>query len=224
MKMQFEDRTEAGQRLAEELLAYADRTDVLVLALPRGGVPVAFEVAQRLHAPMDVFVVRKLGVPGHEELAMGALAAGGARILNRDVLDQLYISEQVLNLITIRERRELERRERAYRGERPPLQIEGRAVILIDDGIATGSTMHAAVAALRELKPARIIVAVPAAAPMIHQEFEKEADEFVAVMTPWPFHGVGEWYKDFSQTSDEEVRALLDRAWQEQAAPVYSHD
>ena len=215
MDARFQDRRDAGQRLAAELTAYAGRDDVLVLALPRGGVPVAFEVARALGAPLDVFVVRKLGVPGHEELAMGAIASGGVRVLNRQVISQLAIPIEVVEQVTAGELDELRRRERLYRGNRPPADVHGRAVILIDDGLATGSTMHAAVAALRQQNPARLVVAVPVAARETCDEFRDEVDEVVCAITPEPFHAVGLWYEDFSQTTDEEVRELLQRAARE---------
>ena len=211
MPTAFRDRSEAGQLLAERLVAYAGRPDILVLALPRGGVPVAYEVARALGAPLDVFVVRKLGIPGHEELAMGAIASGGVRVLNDDVVQALHIPERVIEAVAARELRELERRERAYRGDRPAPDVRDRTVILVDDGLATGSTMRAAVAALRRLGPARIVVAVPTAAPSTCEEFRREADECICQITPEPFHAVGLWYQDFSQTTDDEVRDLLDR-------------
>ncbi|MGK4005230.1 phosphoribosyltransferase [Sorangium sp. So ce1036] len=210
--MLFRDRSDAGQRLSTRLEGYAHRSDVLVLGLPRGGVPVAFEVARRLSVPLDVFIVRKLGVPGHEELAMGAIASGGVCVLNEEVVDTLGFSEREIAGIEELEREELGRRERAYRGDRPPLDVRGRVVILVDDGLATGASMRAAVAALRRLVPARVIVAVPVAAPSTCEAFQGEADEVVCAVTPEPFMAVGLWYQDFSQTSDEEVRALLDRA------------
>ena len=216
MPTAFRDRTEAGQLLAERLTAYAGRPDVLVMALPRGGVPVAYEVARALGAPLDVFVVRKLGVPGHEELAMGAIASGGECVINDDVVEALRIPRHVIEAVSARELRELERRERAYRGDRPAPKVRGRTVILVDDGLATGATMRAAVHALRRLGPVRIVVAVPTAAPSTCEEFRHEADECVCNITPEPFHGVGLWYEDFSQTTDDEVRDLLERA----AAPV----
>lgn len=211
MPTAFRDRSEAGQLLAERLIAYAGRPDILVLALPRGGVPVAYEVARALGAPLDIFVVRKLGIPGHEELAMGAIASGGVRVLNDDVVQALHIPERVIEAVAARELRELERRERAYRGDRPAPDVRDRTVILVDDGLATGSTMRAAVAALRRLGPARIVVAVPTAAPSTCEEFRREADECICQITPEPFHAVGLWYQDFSQTTDDEVRDLLDR-------------
>lgn len=198
--------------LAGMLAHYANRADVLVLALPRGGVPVAFEVAQALHAPLDVFVVRKLGVPGHEELAMGALASGGVRVLNDDVVAQLALSAAAIEAVAARETRELHRRERLYRDHRPAPTVRGRTVIVVDDGIATGATMRAAVRALRQAQAGRIVVAAPTVAWTTAQEMRAEADECVAAMTPIAFYGVGQWYEDFSQTTDEEVRELLARA------------
>ncbi len=208
----FRDRTDAGRKLAARLKEYAGRTDVLVLALPRGGVPVAYEVAKELGAPLDVFLVRKLGVPGQEELAMGAIASGGVRVLNEDVVSYLGIPAEVIDIVGADERRELERRERTYRNGRPPPDVTGRVVILIDDGLATGSTMRAAAAALRAQRPARIVVAVPVSAPETCEQFKSEVDEVICAATPEPFRGVGLWYRDFSQTTDEEVRELLARA------------
>ncbi len=205
----FRDRRDAGRVLAEKLAAYANRPDVIVLALPRGGVPVAHEVARRLVAPMDVFVVRKLGVPGYEELAMGAVATGGVRVLNDQLVERLGIPEQMIDAVAARERQELARRERLYRGGRPPPDLRGRTVILVDDGLATGATMFAAIEALRKLNPARIVVAVPTASPDTCEEMKKKADEVICAITPEPFHAVGRWYRDFSQTTDEEVAALL---------------
>ena len=207
--MIFRDRTDAGRQLAARLTRYADRTDVLVLALPRGGVPVAYEVAKALKAPVDVFLVRKLGVPGHEELAMGAIASGGVRVLNDDVVDYLQIPDAVIGSITAMEQRELERRERSYRGDRPEPDVTRKTVILIDDGLATGSTMRAAAAALRQQDPVKIVVAVPVSAPQTCDEYRMGVDEIVCAKTPEPFLGVGQWYRDFSQTTDEEVRELL---------------
>jgi len=212
MLMQFRNRTEAGQQLAKRLTKYANRSDVLVLALPRGGVPVAFEVAEALNAPLDVFVVRKLGVPGQEELAMGAIASGGVRVLNGSLVDSLGVSDDMIDAVAERELRELERRERAYRDDRPAPDVQGRTIILVDDGIATGSTMRAAVEALRQLEAKRIIVATPTSALSTVREMRQDVDEFVAVMTPADFAGVGEWYQDFSQTTDDEVRDFLERA------------
>ena len=210
--MIFRNRREAGKILARKLMAYANRPDVLVLALPRGGVPVAFEVAQALHAPLDVFLVRKLGVPGHEELAMGAIASWGARVLNDDVVRELHISDNVIERVAARERRELERRDRSYRAGRPAPNVRGRTIILVDDGLATGSTMRAAIAALRQQRPVRIVVAVPVGSPETCAEFQDEADEAICALTPVPFYAVGVWYQDFSQTTDEEVHDLLEEA------------
>jgi predicted phosphoribosyltransferase len=207
--MRFRDRSEAGRLLAEKLAAYAGRPDVVVLGLPRGGVPVAFEVARVLKTPLDVFLVRKLGVPGHKELAMGAVARGGVRVLNDDVVSTLGIPQTEIDAVAARELTELARRERLYRGGRPPPDVRGRTVIVVDDGLATGATMRAAVAALRLLAPAHIVVAVPTAAPEIRDEFKQEADEVVCTITPAPFVAVGQWYEDFGQTSDDEVKALL---------------
>jgi putative phosphoribosyl transferase len=210
--MIYRDRTEAGKRLVAQLKDYADRPDVLVLALPRGGVPVAFEVAEALRAPLDIFLVRKLGVPGHEELAMGAIATGGVRVLNDDVLDYMGIRGEVIDAVAADELQELERRERAYRDDRPAPDVKGKTVILVDDGLATGSTMRAAAAALRQQQPARIVVAVPVSAPQTCDEYRMGVDEIVCAATPEPFYAVGQWYADFSQTTDEEVRELLARA------------
>jgi putative phosphoribosyl transferase len=208
----FRDRRDAGRILAQKLSAYANRSDVLVLALPRGGVPVAYEVAVALNAPMDIFIVRKLGLPGHEELAIGAIASGGIRVLNEDIIRALHIPEEMINMVAQRELQELERREQIYRGDRPPLQVRGRTVILIDDGLATGASMRAAVAGLRTQHPARIVIAVPTAAPEICNALEFQVDEIVCAITPQPFLGVGRWYDDFSQTTDEEVRMSLEEA------------
>jgi putative phosphoribosyl transferase len=207
----FRNRTDAGRQLAEKLVAYADRGDVLVLALPRGGVPVAFEVAQALGAPLDVFVVRKLGVPGYEELAMGAVATGGVRVLNDEIVRGLGISDHQIDAVVARELHELARRERLYRGDRPPPDVAGRTVILVDDGLATGATMRAAVAALRQRQPARIVIAVSTASPDTSEALKAEADDVVCAMTPEPFFAVGHWYEDFTQTTDDEVRELLAR-------------
>jgi putative phosphoribosyl transferase len=204
----FRDRRHAGQALANALERRAG-DDVVVLALPRGGVPIAFEVATRLGAPLDVFIVRKLGVPGHEELAMGAIASGGVQVLSDELIARLGIGKDAIARVAARERRELARREVAYRGDRTPLDVAGRTVILIDDGLATGATMKAAVAGLRQLGPKQIVVAVPVAAPESCQEVGELVDEIVCLVTPSPFWGVGNWYDDFSQTSDDEVRTLL---------------
>ena len=206
----YRDRRHAGRVLASTLSKYAGRPDVLVLALPRGGVPVAYEVAKQLGAPLDVFVVRKLGVPGREELAMGALASGSALVLNRDVVSGLRIPQSAIEAVVREEQKELERRERAYRGALPPLDVRGKTVILVDDGLATGSTMRAAVAGLRQLGPKRIVVAVPIAAESTCEELSAEVDDIVCAATPEPFYAVGLWYEDFSQTTDEEVRELLE--------------
>ena len=210
--MRFRDRAHAGKVLAERLEGYAGRPRLLVLGLPRGGVPVAFEVAQALDAPLDVFVVGKLGVPGHEELAMGALTSGGVRVLNDDAVQGLGIDEAAIARAAAAEGTELERRERAYRGDRGPIDVAGRTVILVDDGLATGSTMRAAVHAVRALGPERLVVAVPVAARQTCEQLRVEVDELVCAYTPEPFHAVGLWYDDFTQTSDDEVRDLLARA------------
>jgi predicted phosphoribosyltransferase len=207
----FRNRIDAGRRLAEKLAAYADRPDVLVLALPRGGVPVGFEVARALGAPLDVFLVRKLGVPRYEELAMGAVATGGVRVLNDDIVRGLGISEHEIDAAVARELQELARRERLYRGDRPPPDVAGRTVLLVDDGLATGATMRAAVAALRQQQPARIVIAAPTASPDTCEAIKAEADDVVCAMTPEPFFAVGHWYEDFTQTTDNEVRELLTR-------------
>jgi putative phosphoribosyl transferase len=208
----FHDRAEAGRLLADRLRHYAGRDDVIVLALPRGGVPVGYEVAKALGAPLDVFIVRKLGVPGYEELAMGAIASGGLIVLNREALQALPITEADIQRAAAAELRELERREEAYRGGHDPPRVEGKTVILVDDGLATGSTMRAAALAVRQLNPARAVVAVPVAAAETCDEFRDVVDEIVCSVTPRPFRAVGLWYEDFSQTSDEEVRELLARA------------
>lgn len=212
--MAFRDRTEAGQQLAAKLGAYAHRPDVLVLALPRGGAPVAYEVARALGAPLDIMIVRKLGVPYEPELAMGAIATGGVRVLNTDIIGSLDIPADTVDAVTAEERRELERRERAYRGDRPPPIIRGRTVILVDDGIATGATVRAAVAALRQQQPARIVIAAPVAAAVTCDELRPLVDDLVCVLTPDALFGIGYWYDQFPQLSDDELRALLARAWQ----------
>jgi len=209
----FRNRTEAGRFLAELLRdEYGGRDDVVVLALPRGGVPVGYEVAKALGAPLDVFVVRKVGVPGHSELAMGAIATGGVLVLDEGLVRRIGISENEIRRAVEAELRELERREAAYRGDRGPPQLEGQTVILVDDGLATGATMRAAALAVRKYNPARVVVAVPVAAEQTCDEFRDDVDDIVCGVTPWPFHAVGLWYDDFSQTSDEEVRELLARA------------
>jgi predicted phosphoribosyltransferase len=205
----FQDRVEAGAQLAERLQQYAFRDDVMVLALPRGGVPVGHEVAGALRLPFDVFVVRKLGVPGHEELAMGAIASGGVRLVNQEVVNALGIPDRVIDSVAKTEQTELARRERLYRDTRPPANLSNKTVILVDDGLATGSTMRAAVQAVRQQHPARVIVAVPVGAVETCAELGREADEVVCVRMPEPFVAVGLWYRDFTPTSDNEVRALL---------------
>jgi predicted phosphoribosyltransferase len=212
MPVAFRDRTQAGQMLARRLAGLVGRADLLVLALPRGGVPVAFEVAQALKAPLDVFVVRKLGVPGHEELAMGAVASGGTYVLNQELIGALDIPRHEIEAVATRELRVVARQERTFRGDRGPPEVRGRTVLLVDDGIATGATMKVAIAALKRQSPARLIVAVPVAAPSSCTELAAEADECVCVITPESFHAVGSWYQDFSQTTDDTVRDLLDRA------------
>jgi len=210
--MLFRDRADAGRQLATELSAYAGRPEVIVLGLPRGGVPVAYEVAKTLHAPLDVFLVRKLGVPGHEELAMGAIASGGVRVVNQDVMRALGIPDEVLETVANEEQQELERREKAYRGDRPPLDVHDRIAILVDDGLATGSSIRAGIAALRQQHPARIVVAVPVGAAETCAELNAEADEAVCARMPEPFFAVGVWFDNFSQTTDAEVRDFLARA------------
>ncbi|HEY9638280.1 MAG TPA: phosphoribosyltransferase [Coleofasciculaceae cyanobacterium] len=210
--MLFKDRTAAGQRLAAELATYANRPDVLILGLPRGGVPVAFEVAKALKAPLDVFLVRKLGVPGQEELAMGALASGGIRVLNEEIVAELGLSEATISQVAEKEQQELERRERLYRDDLPAPELHGRTVILVDDGLATGATMRAAIKALQQQQPARLVVGVPVSSPETCRELGVEVDEIVCVETPRPFYSVGSWYDNFSQTTDEEVRDLLKTA------------
>ena len=216
--IKFKNRSEAGRFLAAQLSAYANRSDTLILALPRGGVPVAFEVAMALGAPMDVYLARKLGVPGQEELAMGAIASGGVRSLNNDLIRILGIPDQLIDEITARETLELERRERLYRDGRSEQSPRGRVAILTDDGLATGATMRAAVKGLRHQQPAEIIVAVPVASIQSCEELRDEADEVVCGLTPEPFYAVGLWYEDFSQTTDEEVRDLVARAAQRYSA------
>ena len=211
MAATFPNREEAGRLLAQSLGQYANRPDAIVLALPRGGVPVAFEVAQHLHLPLDVFIVRKLGVPGFEELALGAIASGGVRVLNEDVVGALPNAARMVEDVTANALTELERREQSYREGRPPLELRGRVAILVDDGVATGATMRAAVAALRQRDVARIVIAVPVGAADTCRELEQEVDETVCLLAPDSFHAVGQFYNEFGQISDEEVRDLLDR-------------
>ena len=210
--MRFRNRSDAGRQLASKLSAFAHRHDVVVLALPRGGVPVAFEVARALNAPLDIFLVRKLGLPGREELAIGAIASGGIRVLNNDIIRVLNVPEEVINIVARNESQELQRRERNYRGESSAPEVRDRKVILIDDGLATGASMRAAVVGVRAQHPARIVIAVPAAAPELCDAFQFEVDEMVCAMTPEPFYGLSRWYEDFSQTTDEEVRMFLKEA------------
>jgi putative phosphoribosyl transferase len=213
VRLPLEDRTQAGALLAQALQHYAGRGDVLVLALPRGGVPVAFEIVKAIHAPLDLMLVRKLGTPGQEELAMGAIAPGGIRLLNPDVVGSLGITPQVIEAVAAREGAELERRQRAYRGDRPEPQVRGQCVILVDDGLATGATMRTAIKALRQRHPGRIVVAVPVAPKETVEVLRGEADEVVCLATPAPFWAIGGWYRHFPQTSDAEVKTLLARAW-----------
>jgi len=215
MERAFSNRIEAGRELAEKLDKYAGREDVIVLGLPRGGVPVAYEVAKRLHVPLDVFIVRKLGVPGFEELAAGAIASGGVRVLNEDVMRAIPYADEAIEAVTAKETAELERREQIYREGRPPPELRDRVVILVDDGLATGATMRAAVKALRERVVATIVVAVPVAPPDTCHEVEQLADETICLSTPPFFQAVGQYYEDFSQTTDDEVRDLLTSAAQE---------
>ncbi|OUL33609.1 phosphoribosyl transferase [Nostoc sp. T09] len=209
MSRKFHTRAEAGKMLARELTAYADCKDLLVLGLPRGGVPVAYEVAKILGAPLDICLVRKLGVPGHKELAMGAITAGGIQVLNYDVVSSLGITSQTIDQVTADELQELQRRDRAYRGDRPPLNVKNITVIVVDDGIATGSTMRAAITILKQQQPKRIVIAVPVAPPETCDQLSDQVDEVVCLKMPEQMYAVGVWYEDFSQTTDEEVRHLL---------------
>ena len=208
----FTDRSQAGRILASSLSQYKQRQDVVILALPRGGIPVAYEIGKELEVPVDVFVVRKLGVPGQEELAMGAIATGDVRIINYDVVNQFGINQETIDRVTDQERQELRRREQLYRGDRRPLALAGKSIILVDDGIATGSTMRAAITALRQLGPARLIVAVPVAAAETYHEIAAEVDEIVCHETPDAFSAISEWYERFEQTTDDNVRYLLSKA------------
>ena len=205
----FHDRADAGRQLAEQLREYANSNEVVVLGLPRGGVPVAYEVASRLNVPLDIFLVRKLGVPGHTELAMGAIAPGGVQVLNRDLIDELAIPPASVGAVAASERQELERRDRIFRGGRPLPKLKGKTVIVIDDGLATGATMEAAVTALRHMEPTQIVVAVPVGARETCERLARVADRMICLATPAPFDAVGQWYEDFSQTTDEEVKHLL---------------
>lgn len=213
-ELPFDNRTQAGRLLGQALLHYAGREDIIVLALPRGGVPVAFEVVKAINAPLDLMLVRKLGTPGQEELAMGAIAPGEVRVLNPEIVHSLRISEEIIEAVAKRERKELDRRQRAYRGDRPPPQVQGRCVILVDDGLATGATMRTAIKAIRQQQPSRIVVAVPVAPADTVQTLREEANEVVCLATPEPFWAIGSWYREFPQTSDEEVKDLLERAWE----------
>jgi putative phosphoribosyl transferase len=208
----FEDREDAGRRLAENLHEFAGRSDVIVLSLPRGGVPVGFAVADALSVPLDVFLVRKLGVPGQEELAMGAVASGGVRYINTEVVRELGILPEEIDRVATAEQQELDRRDQLYRDGRPAPDVHGKIVILVDDGLATGSSMRAAARALRQEQPAEIVVAVPVAASVTCDLLRSEVEQVVCLATPQPFFAVGQWYADFAQTTDEEVRELLRRA------------
>lgn len=213
LKLPFENRIQAGRLLGQALTGYAKRPDIIVLALPRGGVPVGFEVARIIDAPLDIMLVRKLGTPGQEELAMGAIASGGVCVLNSDIVAALDISQEDIEAAATTERQELERRERAYRGDQPPPAVENHCVILVDDGLATGASMLAAVAALKQQQPASIVVAIPVAPPETVQRLQEEADDVVCLAMPDPFSAVGRWYLEFPQTSDDEVKSLLEYAW-----------
>jgi putative phosphoribosyl transferase len=212
MERRFRNRTDAGQQLAQALAAYANQNNLIVLALPRGGVPVADEVAKSLHAPMDVYIVRKLGVPGQPELAMGAIASGGVRVLNQQVLDYLTITEEEIELVALKEERELERRERVYRGNAQAQNLRDQTVILVDDGIATGTTVKSAIIAIKRQQPQQLILAVPVAPPETVGELRKHVDQLVCLLSPDSFYAVGQWYQDFNQTTDKEVTQLLNQS------------
>lgn len=216
--MKFQDRYDAGRQLAFKLVKYADMANAMVLALPRGGVPIGYEVATELHLPLDVFIVRKLGLPGHEELAMGAIATGGAKFLNERILTLAEVPPRTVELVIDREKHELERREEYYRQGRPPISVMGKTVLLVDDGLATGSSMMAAVRALQLQTPVRLVVAVPVTAQDTYEQFREVVDEVVAIYSPHNFTAVGIWYEDFSQTSDEEVLSLLQAAQEKRLA------
>lgn len=213
----FRDRKDAGKKLTEKLLAYKDDKDTVVLALPRGGIPVAYEVARALHLPLDLLIVRKLGTPGHRELAMGAIATGGVKVLNEGIIASLRIPQTMIDKVVETELKELERREFAYRGAKAPLDVKDKTVILMDDGIATGATMRAAIASLKQRHPKKIVLAVPTAAGTTYTELSAQVDEFVCLATPEPYIAVGVWYDSFPQTSDDEVKVLLQKADQELA-------
>jgi predicted phosphoribosyltransferase len=221
--MIFQNRAEAGKQLASRLGKYANRGDVIVLGVPRGGVPIASEVATALNLPLDIFVLRKLGVPGHEEFAFGAIGSGGVRVLDRQVIESVGLSNMVIDLVTRAERAELARREQIYRGGRPPLDVRGKTVILVDDGIATGASLTAGVHAIRQMKPAAIVIAAPVAPRSAVHRLRHQVDDVVCVETPERFYGVGQFYHDFSQVSDEEVNALLDSAYRQRDEQQY-HD
>ncbi|MGB6295689.1 MAG: phosphoribosyltransferase [Rivularia sp. (in: cyanobacteria)] len=212
MTMRFSNRTEAGKLLAQKLKAYANLSDVIVLALPRGGVPVGFEIAKELNIPFDVCVVRKLGIPHHKELAMGAIASNGVRVLNYDILSEWNIPDKIIDKVSAKELRELRRREHSYRDNRSVINVKNRTVILVDDGIATGSTMRAVIALMRQQKPKQIIVAVPVAPKSVCKELQTEVDKLVCLAMPEPFYAVGLWYDNFPQTSDEQVHQLLEKS------------
>jgi putative phosphoribosyl transferase len=211
MNARFKNRTDAGRILAGKLIQYGNRSDVLIMALPRGGVPVGYEVARVLNVPLEVMIVRKLGVPGHDELAMGAIASGGVRVLNRSVIESLRIPPDSIEVVEKRETLELMRREAMYRGNRQPIVVKGKTIILVDDGVATGSTMRVAITALREQRAGKIIVATPVAPPTVRWEMEALVEDFVSVLLPSDFLGVGQWYDDFTQTDDDTVYELLSK-------------